>query len=193
MISSLHKNYLPSKFLPMNKILCVAATIIIFSACSSGDSKKGGLPEKPASVKTVQDGVKGKKYITERVGTHGVFSNDSSIQWLEPKKEDKFEQEIVNESKTFQLTFVSDTSVTVMMKDKTHNGTYAINDIVNENEKLGIKLRISYVDEEFKFGDGPASKVTYTYLVEGINEKSLLLETPRSMNNRTIVLLMNKQ
>jgi hypothetical protein len=150
------------------------------------------LPEAPASIKAVQDEVKGKKYKAERAGTHSVFENDKEIAWLNPKDEDKFEKEIEDESKSLQLEFINDTSVTVIAKDKIYNGTYVVNDTTKEDEKSGIKLRISYVDEEFKFGDGPASLVTYTYLVEGISDKNLLLETPRSMNRRKIVVLMNK-
>jgi hypothetical protein len=171
--------------------LIAAITVAIAISCSS-ETDKNLLPEAPASVKAVKDEVKGKKYKAEKAGTHSVFENDKEIQWLEPKEEDKFEKQIADESKSLQLDFVNDTAVTVIVKGKTYTGTYAADDIVKEDEKPGIKLRISYVDEEFKMGEGPASLVTYTYLVEGISGKSLLLETPRSMNRRKIVVMMNK-
>ncbi len=175
-----------------NKYFFTAMIIsMTLQACDS-KTKSISLPQPPASVKAVLDELKGKKYQVEKAGTHSVFENDKGIEWLEPKEENKFEKQIVDEEKTLQLDFVNDTAVTVTAKDKTYSGTYKADDIVKEDEKPGIKLRISYINEEFKFGDGPATEVTYTYLVEGISDKSLLLETPRSMNRRKIVVLMNK-
>jgi hypothetical protein len=174
-------------------VLAVMSIAIFISSCSSKGSKENAMPDAPTSVKAVQDEVKGKKYKAEKAGTHSVFADDKEIQWLEPEKENDFEKKIVDESKSLQLDFVNDTSVIVIMKDKTYNGTYIVNDTTKEDEKPGVKLRISYVDEEFKMGDGPATLVTYTYIVEGINDKNLLLGTPRSMNDRKIVVLMNKQ
>ena len=176
---------------------------ILLASCSSNETKEAKetkeivLPGAPSSVKAVQDNIKGKKYKVEKAGTHSLISTDKDITWLEPKEDNKFEKEIVDESKSLQLDFVNETSVTITMKkkakDTTYQGTYVVDTLTSEDEKPGIKLRISYEDDEFKLGDARFSKVIYTYLVEGINEKSLLLETPRSMNNRKIVVLMNKQ
>ncbi|MEI9810143.1 MAG: hypothetical protein WDO16_21005 [Bacteroidota bacterium] len=173
-------------------ILLSFITIILLNSCSL-KKDNAALPAPPASVKAVLDGVKGSKYITEKAGTNSPFKDDKTIQWLEPKKENEFEKKIVDEAKTLQLNFTNNTAVIVSAKDKTYNGTYRADDIQKEDEEPGIKLRISYIDEEFKFGDGPATEVTYTYFVEGIDDKGLLLLTPRSMNNRKIVVLMKKQ
>lgn len=172
----------------------VPFAVIMFTILNSCSSKPGtaALPEAPASIKAVQDELKGKKYKTEKAGTHSPFKDDKTVEWLEPKADDKFEKGIADDSKTLQLEFSNDTAVTVNYKSKTYIGTYVIDDVAGEEERPGIKLRVSYVDEDFKFGDGPATKVTYTYIVEGINDKSLLLETPRSMNNRKIVVLMSE-
>lgn len=169
----------------------LAITFVMLNSCSS-KTGSDALPVAPASVRAVQDVVKGKKFKAEKAGTRSPFKNDKEIEWFEPEAEDKFEKEIADDSKTLQFDFMNDTSVTVVFKDKTYNGTYGVDDNTGEDEKPGIKLRVSYIDEDFKFGDGPASEVTYTYLVEGISDKSLLLETPRSMNRRKIVVLMNK-
>ncbi|MBL7744038.1 MAG: hypothetical protein JNN00_11235 [Chitinophagaceae bacterium] len=165
--------------------------LAILNSCSS---KPGTvvLPGAPASIKAVQDELKGKNYKTEKAGTHSPFKDDKTIEWLEPKAGDKFEKGIDDDTRTLQLDFSNDTAVTVTYKDKTYTGTYAVDDVTGEEDRPGIKLRVSYVDEDLKFGDGPATKVTYTYIVEGIGDKSLLLETPRSMNNRKIVVLMGK-
>jgi hypothetical protein len=165
---------------------------MILQACVS-KTNSISLPQPPTSVKAVLDELKGKKYQAEKAGTHSVFENDKEIEWLNPKKEDEFEKKITDEAKTLRLDFVNDTAVTVTAKDKTYSGTYKADDEVKEDEKPGVKHRICYIiDEEFKLGDGPATEVTYTYLVEGISGKNLLLETPRSMNRRKIVVLMSK-
>lgn len=174
-------------------ILTIISAVTIIYSCSSGGSTANDFPQPPSTAKAFQDEVKGKKYKVEKAGTHSLISTDKDITWLAPKEDNKFEKEIVDESKTLQMDFVNDTSITVKWKDKTFNGTYSVDTLNGEDEKPGIKLRVSYVDEEFKFGDGPASRVTYTYIVEGVNEKNILLETPRSMNRRKLVVLMNKQ
>jgi hypothetical protein len=169
--------------------LAAISFLVILGSCSS---KTNALPEAPVSIKAVQDELKGKKYSAENAGTHSVFKDDKEIQWLKPDEKNSVEKSVADESKSIQMEFADDTSVVVSGKGKINKGTYKVNDEVGEDEKPGIKLRISYVDEEFKMGDGPAMMVTYTYTVEGINSKSLLLETPRSLNNHKIVVLMKK-
>lgn len=178
----------------MSKFLFLASLCITINwSCSSGKEKEPALPAAPASVKAVQDEIKGKIYQAKKAGTHSLISTDKEITWLEPTEKEKMEKEVADESKSIRMNFTNDTSVIVSIKGKTHTGTYSVGNETKEDEKEGIKIRVSYVDEEFKFGDGPAMKVTYLYLVEGINNKSILLETPRSLNQRKIVILMNKE
>ncbi len=176
----------------MQKILYLVAIVALTSSCTSNNSKKAAMPEPPVSIKAVSETIKGNKYKTEQAGIHSLITTDKEVQWLEPNKEEKFEKDMVDESKTLRFDFINDTAVTVAYKGKTYNGSYSVDDVTGENDNTGIKIRVSYVDEQFKFGDGPASKVTYSYIVEGINDKSILLQTPRSMNQRNIVVLMNK-
>ncbi len=177
----------------MNKLtVLLAVTVIVTAYSCSSKAGKDPLPGPPSTVNAVQSELKGKSYKAQKAGTHTLFANDKSIEWLEPKEDDKFVKGIVDESISLEFIFLDDSSIVVKTKDKTYDGTYAVDDIVKEDEKPGIKLRISYVDEQFKFGNMPASTVTFTYGVEGINDNSLLLETPRGMNSRKIVVLMNK-
>ena len=81
----------------MQKILSLIAIAVFISACSSGGSDKNALPGKPASVKAVQDEIKGKKYKAEKVGMHSLISSDTDVHWMEPKKENDFEKKIVDE------------------------------------------------------------------------------------------------
>jgi hypothetical protein len=171
-------------------IFVVILGATIFLSCSS--NKAGNtLPAAPASVAAVKKILNGTSYKADKAGFR-LFSTDKEIKWLEPKPEDKMEKEVVGKVKTTQLNFVNDTSCLVVIAGKDYSGTYVVDDTITYEEKPGIKIRISYVDEEFKFGDGPASMVTYTYIVEGISDKKLLLQTPRSLNSKNIIILMSK-
>ena len=59
-----------------------------------------------------------------------------------------------------------------------------------EEEKRGIKLRINYSDSIDLGGSKIASSMTLSYLVIGISDKELLLETGRSFNNRKLAVWM---
>ena len=176
----------------MLKILSGILIAVIIISCNLSGSKKIAVPDPPSSIKSVHETLKGKKFKVEKAGTHSLISSEKDIEWLDPKAENKFEKEMADESATLQFDFKNDTSITFTYKNKTLDGTYAVDDASGEGDKPGIKLRISYLDEEFRIGNGPASKVTATYVVEGISDNSLLLQTPRSMNQRMIVVLMNK-
>jgi hypothetical protein len=185
------KGYLFKIFI-MQKLSFFVLVVIVSTACSS-KTGSASLPARPASAKAVQDGLKGNKYKAEKAGTHSPFKDDTEIGWIMTGKETDFERKIANEATSLQLHFTNDTTVLVSANNKTYNGTYFADDKQGEDETPGIRLRISYIDEEFAFGNATPESITYTYIVEGINDKSLLLETPRSMNNRKIVVLMNKQ
>jgi hypothetical protein len=175
----------------MHKAIIITISVcIIFGSCSSKKSKEETLGP-PASAKAVRNIVKGARFNVEKAGIR-IFSTDKEIQWLEPKEDKKFEKQAIDESKSLRIYFLNDTSCLVALKDKDYQGTYTIDEQAKEDEKPGMKLRISYVDEDFKFGDGPASKVTYTYIIEAVSNKSLLLQTPRSLNDKNIILLMNE-
>jgi hypothetical protein len=160
-------------------------------SCSSDEVGKNDFPAAPSSMEAVKKALPGASYKAEKAG-YRFLSTDKEIKWLEPKAEDKMEKEVVEKVKTTQLHFVNDTACLVEIAGKKYPGTYVVDDTINYEEKPGIKIRISYVDEEFKFGDAPASMVTYTYIVEGISNKKLLLQTPRSLNNKNIIILMSK-
>jgi hypothetical protein len=176
----------------MQKKSFFIAAIIALSGCLSKKSSVS-LPATPPSIKMVQDELKGNKYQAEKAGTYRTFKDDKEIEWIIPGKANEFEKNIADESTTLQLHFTNDTAVVVSTNNKTYNGIYSTDDKQGEDEEAGIRLRVSYIDEEFTFGDGSPTAATFTYLVEGIDDKSILLETPRSMNNRKIVVLMNKQ
>lgn len=166
--------------------LLTLVSVILF-ACSAG---KDSLPPAPASVNAVKEAVKGKKYMASNAGFHPI-SNDKQVEWLQPKKDNKTEKDVAEETKSLHLEFVDDTTIIVSIKGKTYKGKYRLDDEKGDDENAGIKLRTTYADESFSFGGNEPMEVTYTYVVEGINSKSLLLLTPRSLNNKKIVVLLD--
>lgn len=171
--------------------IVVFALTFILQACTA--EKVKSLPPFPTSVKAVQDMVKGKNFTTTATGFYGAITvNDvKEVEWIDTTKEkEAMVKGVVAETSSFKLKFVNDTAVTVMLKNVTYKGAYKVEDVVNENEQAGIKLRITYVDPSFSFGSTEGMEVTYTYLVKGMDEKSLLLELPREVNRRKIVSLL---
>jgi hypothetical protein len=171
--------------------ILVVAVSLFLGACTAEKTKS--LPPLPTSVKAVQDMVKGKNFTTTATGFYGAITvNDvKEVEWIDTTKEKEVMiKSVVAETSSFKLQFVNDTAVTVMLKNVTYKGTYKVEDVVNENEQAGIKLRITYVDPSFSFGNTEGMEVTYTYLVKGMDEKSLLLELPREVNRKKIVSLL---
>lgn len=175
----------------MQRLLILFSLLLLAASCNNRGITGERLPPRPASVQLVVDMIRGGNYSATRVGTH-FLSTDSTVTWLDPKPGEKFEQEIVDEMKTLQLRLNPDSIVTVSYKGKEHTGTYSVDDNPGDDQKPGINLRLTYVDEEFRMGEGPAMKVTYTYVVEGINKDQILLLTPRSMNNKSLIVLFSR-
>ena len=89
---------------------------------------------------------------------------------------------------SFSLNFLNDTAVIVFDEGQEKQGTWKVDTITNGEEPTGVKLRISHMD--LGFGSNDSMKVTYTYPVSGMNDKQLLLLTPRDINRRKVVVLM---
>ncbi len=121
------------------------------------------------------------------------MSTDKKIEWFGSTSENEMEKKVVGKAISTGFHFLNDTACLVIMEGKNYSATYIVDDEARQDETAGIRIRISYEDNEFSFADGSASMVTYTYLVEGISDKNLLLETPRSLNRKNIILLMNRE
>jgi hypothetical protein len=194
------RNELPIFILQIKKMssrnftpIYFGATVLAFLLTACTAEKGKALPPVPASVKAVQDMVKGKNFTTTATGFYGAITvNDvKEVEWIDTTKEKEVMiKSVVAENSSFKLHFVNDTAVTVTVKGVTYKGTYKADDMVNENEQAGIKLRVTYVDPSFSFGSTEGMEVTYTYLVKGMDEKSLFLELPREVNRKKIVSLL---
>lgn len=181
----------------MKKITAVLFSLVLFS-CGNGDMK---VPDPPKDINTVKNTIKGKNFMATKTGFFGVLTvNDKQeVTWIDAAKEtEKFAREAALElNDKFSLSFVNDTTVNIVSKELTTTGTYTVDDAVGEYDKgmAGIKLRLSYIDTtmNFGFGDSSPMTMTYTYFVKGINEKELLLQMPREINRRPLVVLLQSK
>ncbi len=176
--------------------LSFVAYVVIFAACSPGSTDAPTPP--PANIKAVQDFVKVKKLVTKKLGFYGSLTVNGvkEIAWIDVANEkDKMTKEVADEEMRFGLQFLNDSTVTVLKKNKAYIGSYTVDDITDEffKEEPGIKLRVSFADPDMTDIGGQAmSKVTYSFLVMGLNDKQILLQTPRSINNKKLISLLSE-
>lgn len=173
-------------------LLLLAVTAL--SSCSSNTSTIIQLPAKPASIDDAAKTVKGKSYETKKVAIVSVFEMDKEnpYQWMNDMDDTTTHfRDYLKKRMSFSLRFINDTTVTLNEEGKETSATYKFDTETGEDEKEGIKLRISYPDDSMSFPgvDGPMI-MTYSFLLTGVDESSLLLETPGSYNNRKVAVLM---
>jgi hypothetical protein len=178
----------------MKIVLSFVLLAIAVVSCTNNTSPVIALPAKPASAEAVSELVKGKSFETKKVATLSPFATDkeSPYEWMNDATDtSKFFRDYLKERMGFTLQFLNDTSTILNDGGKLITGTYKFDSNVLENEKEGVKLRISYPDESMNFpGMSGAMIMTSTYLIAGADEKNLLIETPRSFNNRRVAVLM---
>lgn len=167
---------------------------IVFS-CSSPASDK--LPPAPAHVKAVHAFLQGKNLSTKKVGFFDnlTVNTVTEIKWIDISNEkDPMNKEVAEEELAFSLQFLNDTAVSISKKEKKFEGKYVVNDILDEyaDEKPGIRLRITYADPESGFADMFMSDVIYSFLVIGLDDKKIILQTPRSINRQKLISLMSE-
>ena len=173
--------------------LCTALFISCNSNKTESKQKTETLPS-PTGIADVAQVLKGKNYSVQQVATISNFEmdKDNPYDWLDGKKDTTaFTRKFVTERMKMKLNFINDTAVLFTDEDKTTESLYKLDTLINDEERRGIKLRISYMDSSITFPSFTEPRLmTYTFPVLGINNESLLLETPRSLNNRKIAVLM---
>ena len=170
------------------KNLWIATVLILIAACST----KKTMPEAPASPDATAKLLMGKNWLVTRTGTLSPFQmdNKTSYDWLDEMKDaDDFIKKTLGEMATLQIKFVNDTLVNVTgLKDAPLEQKYGV--VAGGEEDLStVKLEFSYYGTD-PFGGTEKMDLTYSYPVLGINENTFLLATPRSVNERKIVLMM---
>jgi len=176
------------------KAIANIATLAIIISCNNtsttttSETLATKLPEKPTSIDAVHATLKGKNYKTINAGTISPFEmdKDNPYEWQD-KLQDTSAKKYLSENMEFTLNFTNDTSVTVFDDGEQSQGTYRIDTTATEDHPTGMKLKLSYMSK--MFGSEP-SLLTFTYLINGISDKQLFLQTPREVNNRKVVVLM---
>ena len=186
-----------------NYLIALLATIMLFSC---GQDKKDSLPVKPQDLNSVKTLIKGKKYTTQKTGFYGTITvnDETTVNWIDiAEKKKQLAKKTNNMTAQTELTaaeselkfavqFINDTAAKVFLNDESIPATYAVDNIVDDygNGKESVKIRLTYVDPSFSFGNEPASEMTFTFLVVGADEKSLLLQTPRTINRQPLISLL---
>src|SRR5690606_9954694 len=186
-----------------NYLIALLATVMLFSC---GQNKKDSLPAKPQDVNSVQALIKGKKYTTQKVGFYSnlTVNEQTDMDWIDiaEKKEQlakdpnnitaETELKAAEREMKFGVQFVNDTLATVFSNDSNFPATYIIDDVVDDysKDKESVKLSLRYADPSFAFGNEPAMEMTYTFVVDGADDKSLLLQTPRTINRQPLIILL---
>ena len=170
------------KFLPA---LCIAAFLV---SCSQVDSAKKDLsiPAVPTTVETAKATLKNKSYGVEEIGTIDLFHE---YDWSASADTTAFIRDYLTERKAFTLRFVNDTAVNVSDDKKLIEATYDL----KKDTGTALLLDIHYFDSSFSFNPGEPTRMTYNYKLLGISNENLLLETPRKLNQRKLVLLMKSK
>ena len=165
--------------------------LMIILSCNNNSSPAdaSALPGKPGTIESVEASLKGKNFKTINAGTLSPFEmdKDNPYEWQD-KMTDSFTKKNLAEQMSFSLHFLNDTAVTIFDDGQEKQGTYIVDTTTNGDEQPGVKLRIAHM--EFGNGSNDMMKVTYTYPVNGISDKQLLLLTPRDINRRKVVVLM---
>ena len=183
----------------MKYLFLALASAILFGACTS--NTKEVIPAAPASVTDANKLIKGKKYSTVKLGVLSPFIYDTAnpVNW-QIQKEDtsKFFRDYAAKQLAFTLIFNNDSVCTYFDtdNDKIINAIYSVDNDAKlgyEEEKPGIKLRIKYADSLDFGGVKTPAAMTQSFLIQGINDKELLLQTSRSINNRKLVVWMKQQ
>lgn len=186
-----------------NYVIALLTTTMLFSC---GQDKKDSLPVKPQDVNSVKVLIKGKKYTTQKTGFYGTIAvnGETTVNWIDIAEKKKqlaknannitaqTELTAAERELKFAVQFVNDTAATVFSNDTSIPATYAVDNIVDDygDGKGGVKIRLTYADPSFSFGNELASEMTFTFLVEGADEKSLLLQTPRTINRQPLISLL---
>ena len=171
----------------------IAGLVLFASACKQS---KETVPPAPANVKAVQDFVKGKKLSTKSVGFYSMLEVNGvkDVKWLDlAELKDGMTKKAATEELSLALQFVNDTAVVVTKNGKNFTGTFAVvsDTGVKENENPGIKLKLMYADPDMSFGD-MLTDLTFSYIVLGLDDKRIMVQTPRTINRQNLIALMTE-
>ena len=181
----------------MKYVLLLLITAISFTACHHEEAVKA--PPTPKSITDVTSAVKGKHYKVEKLGLLSAFEMDSlnPVNWnIQKEDTSKFFRDYADKQLAFKLDFSNDSAASFTDEGKMIRAVYATDNDPSfgyEEEKPGIKLRLKYSDSLELGADKSAAVMTQSYLVRGVDDKSLLLETKKSINNHALVVWLKAE
>lgn len=164
---------------------------VLFAGC--GDPGTKALPPAPASVAQTLAWLQGRTLTVQKAGFYGslTVNDNTEINWIDTSAQaEPLIKETMRELGSWSLKLGADSAVVVNNKGASYQGRYKVDDQPQEEEKPGIRLRVTYVDPTFSFGGSEPMEVTYTYMIKGIDAKELLLELPREINRKKLLGLM---
>jgi len=173
----------------MRKSILLPIAAFFIQSCNevNSDKKELVIPKMPASVDAVKAEIKNKSYEVIDVGTIDLFNE---FNWASASKDtSKFYTDYIAERKGFTLQFLNDSTAKANDEKKIFEATYNL----EKDTSAAVLLNLQYVDSSFSFNPGEPMMMTSTYKIRGIDNNSLLLETPREMNRRKVILLMKKK
>ncbi|MFT3674847.1 MAG: hypothetical protein QM781_03015 [Chitinophagaceae bacterium] len=172
-------------------VFCLFLAAVFLSGCSNSAEKT--LPPAPASVAQTLAWLQGRTLTLQKAGFYGALTvnNNTEINWIDTSAQaEPLIRETVRELGSWSMRLGTDSTIVVNSKGASYQGHYKVDDQPQEEEKPGIRLRVTYVDPTFSFGGSEPMEVTYTYVVKGIDAKELLLELPREINRKRLLGLM---
>jgi hypothetical protein len=178
----------------MKQFFILSLTVVVIYSCSNSDKPVSRVPAYPASQAVAKELVKGKKFTTSEVATISPFVMDKEnpYQWIDGKKDSSaYTLNFRDERLKMKMDFLNDSTVSITDDGKTLQAAYHFDTLVGPPKKGNIVLLLKIPDSTMSIPGmtGPVM-MTYTYNVHGADDKRLLLETPRSINNQKVVVLM---
>lgn len=149
---------------------------------------------KPTNIAQVANYIKNKHYTVVRTALASPFKMDTlnKYDWdYDDKDTSSFYKNFRNKQLDLSFHFKNDTSVVFrnIEDNKLTDATYTLGITdPTKNEPTGIKLQIRYAGELTFGGNTTTSILTQTYVVTGIDEKGLVLETSYTFNERKVVV-----
>ena len=171
--------------------------LLSFFIVSCRNKKAVQLPPSPASVDAIVKTVKSKKYKTTDLALISNLAADKNnpYEWSDEIEDTTaFFRNYEKQKKKLEINFINDTSAEVTDEAETNRAIWKIDDQPKSDEKPGQFLRLTMEkDEQLIPGQTSKSTITFSYKVLGIDDKSLLLETPNMFNSRKIAALMKAE
>lgn len=178
-----------------------ALMLLMVSYLLAACTKQDKVPASPSSIADIQQFISGKTWkvvdlgiVTATVSAEAqVVENTSKIvrpaavRWLGEEKElGAFEKDILEQEKLVTMQFNADSAAILKGMKLSGKQQYYLTDKKEEDNLEGIKLKISGETEMF----GSQSTITYTYFILGASEDKLYVLSPRDINRKQVVVLL---